>query len=139
MAEKPTDGKFHLGYFLFGGGLADWLRPLGDDFRRILVYGIIGCVLYVGVMWALPKKSQGNISKPDNDNTVIVTPGATVTGGIHLESKVDTQQKVEDKKRAWWQPIPYVSVYGVAQTKDNSFSDYDTGFGAQVGLRLDFN
>lgn len=138
MATKPADGKFSLTYFLFGGGLADWLRPLGDDARRLLIYGIIACILYVGFTHFFPRKPQGNISKPDCDNTVVVTPGATVTGGIHLESRTDTSQKVENK-RPWWMPIPFVSVYGEARSKGSDIGSYETGLGGQVGVRLDLN
>lgn len=137
MADKPAKG-FSLSYFLFGGGLTDWLRPFGDDARRLLIYGLIGCAIYVGVTHFFPRKPQGNVNTPEGNQSVVLTPGSKVdTITQHFSST--NEQKVEEKKRAWWTPIPYIAGYGEVRSKGSDFGDYETGIGAQVGLRLDFN
>jgi hypothetical protein len=137
MPEKPVKG-FSLSYFLFGGGLADWLRPLGDDARRLLIYGLIGCVIYVGVTHFFPRKPQGNVNTPEGNQSVVLTPGTKVDHITQSFTSTNTQ-KVEEKKRPWFMPIPYIAGYGEVRSKDSGLSDYDVGIGAQVGLRLDFN
>lgn len=137
MAEKPTNG-FSLSYFLFGGGLADWLRPFGDDARRLLIYGLIGCAVYVGICHFFPKKPQGNVNKPEGNQSVVVTPGAKVDQ-INQSFTSTNEQKVETPKRPWWKPIPYISAFGEARSADNRLDDWNTGLGGQVGLRWDFD
>jgi len=137
MAEKPAKG-FSLSYFLFGGGLADWLRPFGDDARRLLIYGLVFCAVYVVWTHFFPAKPQGNVNKPEGNQSVVLTPGSKVEHITQSFSATNTQ-KVEQKKRPWWQPIPYIAGYGEVRSKDSSLSDYDVGLGAQVGVRLDFD
>jgi len=137
MATKPPDGKFSLSYFLFGGGLTDWLRPLGDDARRLLIYGIIACILYVGITHFFPRKPQGNVNKPEGNQSVVLTPGSKVDHITQSFSSTNEQKVVE--KRPWWLPIPFVSVYGEARSKGSDIGSYETGVGGQVGLRIDLN
>jgi len=54
-------------------------------------------------------------------------------------ANITNVQKSGEKKRAWWLPIPYISVAGVAQngTRDK-LSDIKYGYKGEFGIRLDF-
>lgn len=101
MADKPVDGKFSLSYLLFGGGLSDWLRPFGDDARRVAVYGIIALVCIGLWVWIGPKKKpSGPINQPRHEQSVVVTPFAKVET-IKLESKSENRQELPPCEKNW--------------------------------------
>jgi len=106
MADKPTDGKFDLKYFIFGEGAKDWWRSAGDGIRLALIIAVIMGVILVGInIWNffMPKPAQ-NVHKP----TVVVLPGAKVDK-LDMSS---TQLLVEDKP---WE----AGIGGGAITFDN--------------------
>jgi hypothetical protein len=44
-----------------------------------------------------------------------------------------------EKPRAWWLPIPFIEVYGEARNSSkDKLSEVQYGYGAHVGLRIDF-
>ena len=139
MATKPIDGRFSLSYFLFGGGLADWLRPLGDDWRRLVIYGVVGCIVYVIITHFFPAKPQGNVNRPEANQSVTVMPFADVKQPITQTSTSTNTQKVENPKRSWWKPIPFVQIYAGGRSKDTSSFNVEPEYGANAGLRWDFD
>jgi len=109
--------------------LSGFINPITWS-KSIVIGGILAIILIVGftIYRAYFLKTGSNVNKP----VVVALPGSTM-GPVTFHS----EQKVEDKKRAWWKPIPYVAVFGGARSKDNTF-DFEPEYGAQAGLRWDF-
>lgn len=96
----------------------------------ILIVLLIGFTIYRAYFM----KTGSNLHRP----TIIALPGSTVTN-----PDMHSEQKIEQQKRPWWRPIPYISVYGVVQTTPQSkgqvkFDDWSPGIGSQAGIRWDF-
>lgn len=102
----------------------------------------IGFVLILLVIYTIYRawfyKPEGNVSKPTHNPSVIMLPKSGNIGTLDQSQDVKTQQTVEQNKHKWWQPIPYVAVYGEVRSKNEMINDFETGYGAQVGLRWDF-
>lgn len=144
MTTKPANGKFSLSYLLFGGGIADWLRPLGDDWRRLIVYGLVGCFVYVVFTHFFPAKPQENISRPEANQSVNVMPFGKVQQPITQTSTSTTTQTVVNpkSKKIWWIPTPYVyAQYGATSPSGgvSNFSSYQAESQVGVGARIDFD
>lgn len=124
-------GPFNLGYLIKGAGREDWYKALGLGTRFFLILVIVGLLVSGGMsVWRIffPKPSQ-NISKSISINL----PGSTNT------IDQSTTQQIINPKRKWWEPIPYVSVYGEVRGsyRDNSLHA-EPGVGIQAGVRWDF-
>jgi hypothetical protein len=132
MATKPDGNKFSLTYFLFGEGKTDWLRTLGDDARRLMIYGLVFLVVYFVWTTFFPRKPQSNVNKPEQ--TVVVTPGAKVN---RIEQTSTNIQK-SNEKRPWWFPIPFAEVFGGVRNKGTDSSKFEPDYGARAGVRIDF-
>jgi len=101
--------------------------------KSIVYFGMVLLILFVGltIYRAFFMKTGSNIHRP----WMIALPGSTVTADMSSE------QKVEQKKRSWWMPIPYIEVFGEITSKydeDNKFTKPRPGFGVETGVRWDF-
>lgn len=120
-------GPFDLKYLITGAGKEDWFKALGLGSRFLIVLLIVGLLAAGGMtLWRtfFPKPQQ-NISKP-------------VHVGLLSHDTVDqsTVQNVINPKRKWWEPIPYVAVFG--EVKGSSTDNINLGIGVQGGVRWDF-
>lgn len=109
---------------LIGGWIPLGDKPISEWFGKI--------VWVVGIILAFHFVMQIFVKQPANKNqpTVYALPFSKV-GDIDLSN----DQKNEENKRKWWQPIPYVSVAG-----QSVMTSVGTESGAKVeaGLRWDF-
>lgn len=90
---------------------------------------LIIVLMAFGILWVknllFPPAPQ-NINQP----AIHVDTGGT----LHY-----TNVQQSEKKRAWWRPIPYVAMHGGATNKTTSSFDFEPEYGAEVGLRWDFD
>ena len=106
---------------------------------KVLNYLWIIAVVLLVIMGVVFVKNIFFPSQGDN----VHKPWLIALPGSHID-KVDqsSKQKMEEKKRPWWQPIPFVEIYGGVQSrpKNNSvnFTAYDPEIGTHAGLRWDF-
>jgi hypothetical protein len=135
MATKPADGKFSLSYFLNGEGPKDWWRSYGDAVRVAITLVVIFAIIFT-IKNLFFSKPQGNVNKPEAKQSVTATPFSKV-GDISQSFTSTSEQKVENK-RAWWMPIPYISVFGEVRGEASDLNQRDFGWGGQVGVRWDF-
>lgn len=122
MANEPFSFKKWLGGFV---NPTTWSKS-------IVYFAMIAVILIVifTIYRAYFMKTGSNIAKP----FVIALPGSTI-GDITQHS----EQKIE-QKRKWWQPIPYIAIYGGARgTSKTSFDTIEGEYGVQGGIRWDFN
>jgi len=109
--------------------IVKWVKGFIDPktWAKSLVYGLmIAAIIFVGltIYRAYFKKDQAQ------KTTIHIASGGT--------ANITNVQNAE-KKRKWWMPIPYISVFGEARNDTTSkFEDIKYGYGGQVGLRLDF-
>lgn len=132
MSDKPSG--FSLSYLFKGEGLKDWYKALGAFWRIVIIVVLLVCLIsgFVSIKNALFPPPSDNVHKP----ILIALPGSTVTNpDLHSE------QKLEQKKRPWWMPIPY--VFGEAGVRTRSegggikVDDWEPELRAGVGLRID--
>lgn len=106
-----------------------WLRGLINPvtWSKSVIY----CIMIMGIVFACITIYRAWIAGPRLQKTNIrVSPG-----GIANVTNIQRQEE----KRAWWLPVPYISVYGETRNSaKNKPSDLEYGYGAQAGLRLDF-
>lgn len=105
--------------------LAGFASPI--TWSKSLVY----MAMIVIVLFAALTVYRAYFMKNQQQRTVIrVASGGTAN---------ITNVQIQEVKRKWWKPIPYVSMYGEARgTSKTSFEDIDYGYGGQVGIRWDF-
>lgn len=139
MATKPVDGKFSLPYFFLGEGKKDWLRTLGDDSRRLIIYGVIFLVIFFIYNMFFKKAGPANLNKPTGYQSVFLTPGSKVETITQDYNSVSTQKSEQERK--WWIPHLYTSVSaGVRSKAGTDYKDFETEIRAEaLGLRWDWN
>lgn len=131
--DKPN--SFSWKYLFAGEGIKDWWKALGALWRIVViiiifVFFVCGFVTLKNVLFPPP---GDNVHKP----WIIALPGSTVTNpDLHSE------QKMEQKKRPWWMPIPYIFGEGAVRTRSSGgggikFDDWEPEVRAGVGLRID--
>jgi hypothetical protein len=103
---------------------AKWL----DLAWKLAIFFCIGLAIYNLFF----KKPNANINQPDSTQRVIVLPGANVDK-VMQTSVQKNEQKQEQVKRPWWQPVPYISAGAFAQHDGET----QAGLKAEAGLRID--
>jgi hypothetical protein len=111
----PTDGE-------------QWGKWL-DLGWKLGVFFLIGLAIYNLFF----KKPNANMIQPDSTQRVFVLPGASVDR-VQQTSVQKNEQKSEQPKRPWWQPIPYISASAFGTSGGENT---ETGVKAEVGVRVD--
>ena len=120
MANEPFDIKKWFGGFL---NPVTWSKSV-----VYLAMGLVILVIIFTVYRAYFMKTGSNINKP----IVVGLPGSTI-GNVTFQS----EQKIENKRK-FWQPIPYVAVFGEYKSVDASINHFEAGYGITGGIRWDF-
>lgn len=127
--EKPSGSKFVKSFF----EAVPWLKNIRYAIGIVLIFLVVYMVYRT---WFY--KPQGNVSKPIHNPTVWMLPNSGNIDTLDQSQDVKTDQKIEEKKRQWWMPIPYVSVFAEMRGNGTDLSHHDTGWGVQGGVRWDF-
>ena len=109
---------------LLGGFIPVGDKPVSEWLGKLL--WVVGVVLICNWVIGFFERKPANSNAP----TVNILPFAKV-GEIDQSS----EQKSEELKRKWWQPIPYVSLAGQLEATSGRT---ESGAKLEVGLRLDF-
>jgi hypothetical protein len=128
--EKPSG--FNLKYLFAGAGAVDWWKAIGLGWRLgvtilIIILLIAGAVQIKNFLFP---QTGSNVHRP----TMIALPGSHIG---HVDQSAE--QKTEVKKRPWFLPIPFISIYGGARTRQATSFNFEPEYGAQVGIRWDFD
>lgn len=110
---------------LVGGWLPIGTKPVSEWLGKLL--WVIGVVMAINFVTDFFRPKPANTNAP----SVIALPFSKV-GNVDQKS----EQKAEEAKRRWWQPIPYISVAGQGIMESDGQSS--TGAKAEAGLRWDF-
>lgn len=136
MANENTVEKFSWGKWI--GGL---FNPI--TWSKSVMHGIIILIIVIAcvtIYRAYFKKTGGNISKPDTDNTLTMLPGSKFTGTLNQTATVKTDQKVEPQKKPLLIFSTELSAGGRIGVKDDKFEDFEPEFRVDViRVRHDWN
>lgn len=110
---------------LIGGWLPIGTKPLSEWLGKIV--WVIGVVIAINFVTEYMKPKPANTNAP----SVVLLPFSKA-GNIDQKS----QQKSEEVKRKWWQPIPYISVAGQETIGSGGFALTEGKI--EAGLRWDF-